>query len=174
MIRQIYRGRILDVRVEAVRLPNGSDVELEIIRHIGAAAVVPVDDDLQVALIRQYRHAAADYLWEIPAGLLDSPDEAPIACAARELQEETGLVATTLVLLGAYLPTPGYSDEVVQLFLARELRAGPHARGADEVIDEMRWLPLRQALQMILNGDISDGKTVAGLFWAAAHLGVTI
>ena len=173
MIRQIYRGRILDVRTERVRLPNGVDVELELIRHIGAAAVVPVDDDLRVALIRQYRHAGGGYMWEIPAGLLDAPDEPPAVCAARELQEETGLRAATLVLLGAYHPTPGYSDEVVRLFLARGLTAGAHTRGADEVIEEMRWVPLQEVLQMILRGEVSDGKTIAGLFWAAAHLDVT-
>lgn len=173
MMRQIYRGRILDVRVESVRLPNGADVELELIRHIGAAAVVPVDDDGRVALIRQYRYAAGDYLWEIPAGLLDAASEPPIDCGARELQEETGLRARELIALGPYRPTPGYSDEVVHLFLARGLTAGAHARGADEVIEEVRWMPLPEALRMILDGKVADGKTIAGLFWAAARLGVT-
>jgi ADP-ribose pyrophosphatase len=172
MVRQIYRGRILDVRVESVTLPNGAAVDLELIRHIGAAAVVPVDDQQRVALIRQFRHAAGAYLWEIPAGLLDRPDEPPLECAARELREETGLAASTFVLLGAYHPTPGYSDEIVRLYLAQGLTAGAHDRGADEVIDEMRWWPLPEALQMILRGETSDGKTVAGLFWAAARLGV--
>lgn len=174
MGRQIYKGRILDVRTEDVRLPNGVDVELELIRHIGASAVVPVDDDLRVALIRQYRHAAGGFLWEIPAGLLDAKDEAPAACAARELQEETGLTARELTPLGSYRPTPGYSDEIVHLFLARGLTSGAHDRGTDEVIEEMRWMPVRDGLQMILAGEIADGKTVAGLFWAAARLGVTV
>lgn len=172
MDRQIYKGRILDVRTEDVRLPNGATVELELIRHIGASAVVPLDDDLRVALIRQYRYAAGGYLWEIPAGLLDASDEPPAICAARELREETGLQAAELTVLGDYRPTPGYSDEVVHLFLARRLTAGAHERGHDEVIEEMRWWPLGEAIQMILHGEIADGKTVAGLFWAAARVGL--
>jgi len=170
--REIYRGRIVDLRVERVRLPNGVDVDLEIVRHIGAAAVAAVDDDGAIVLIRQWRHAAGGWLWEIPAGLLDAPDEPPHECAARELREETGFAAAELTPLGQFLPTPGFCDERVHLFLARGLRDGDHAREHDEVIAEIRRVPLREAVAMVRRGEIVDGKTVAGVFWAAIALGV--
>lgn len=170
MRRQIYRGRILDVGIEQVQLPNGTGVELEVIRHPGAAAVAAVDERGRVVLIRQYRHAAGGYVWELPAGVLDAPDEPPARCAERELREETGLGAARLTSLGVVMPTPGYSDERIHLFLAQELTDGEHERGHDEVIAEMRRVPLGDALGMVRAGAIVDGKTVAGLFLAAAAL----
>lgn len=173
MRRTIYDGRIVRLGLESVRLPNGATVELEVLRHPGAAAVVAVDDQERVVLIRQYRHAAGGYLWELPAGVLDAPDEPPEACAARELREETGLGATDLTRLGSVLPTPGYSDERIHLFLARGLHDGPASRDHDEDIAEMRRVPLRDALGMIRHGEIVDGKSVAGLHLAAVTLGVS-
>jgi len=170
MRREIYRGRIVDLRVERVTLPNGTVVDLELMHHVGAAAVVAADDLGRVVLIRQYRHAAGGFLWELPAGVLASPDEAPEACAARELREEAGLVATRLRRLGAILTTPGFCDERIHLFLARGITPATHGHEADEVIAEIAWRPLTEALAMIRRGEIVDAKTIAGLHLAAAEL----
>jgi len=171
MRRQVYRGRILDVGVEHVVLPNGAAVDLEVIRHPGAAAVVALDAERRVVLIHQFRHAAGGYVWELPAGVLEAPGEPPGVCAARELREETGLDAGRFDPLGVVLPTPGYSDERIHLFLAVDLRDGEHAREHDEVIREIRRVPLAEALDMVRRGEIVDGKTVAGLALAAMALG---
>lgn len=170
--RQIYKGRIVDLRVERVRLPNGAEVELELMRHPGASAVAAVDDAGCVRLIRQYRHAAGGFIWELPAGVLASPDEPPEACAVRELREETGLVAADVVRLGCILTTPGFCDERIHLFLARGLTEAGHAHEHDEVITEIARVPLGEALGMIRRGEIVDGKTIAGLYLAAAAVGV--
>lgn len=135
---------------------------LEIVRHPGAAAVVPMDERGNVTLIRQYRHAVGGYLWEIPAGKLEA-DEAPLTCAARELAEEVGLEATALEPIGSVVTCPGFCDEVVHLFLATGLRRVPVQRGVDEVIESVSAVPLASALAMIRSGEIRDGKTIAGL-----------
>jgi ADP-ribose pyrophosphatase len=168
--RQIYSGRVVDLRVERVTLPNGTTVELELIHHVGASAVAAVDDAGAVVLIRQYRHAAGGYIWELPAGLLASPSEQPEQCARRELREETGLEARDVVHLGTIFTTPGFCDERIHLFLARGLVAHGHAQEHDEVIAEIAHRPLAEALDMIRRGDIVDGKTIAGLHLAAAAL----
>jgi ADP-ribose pyrophosphatase len=170
MIRQLYRGRIVDLRLERVTLPNGTVVDLELMHHPGASAVAAVDDAEQVVLIRQYRHAAGGYIWELPAGVLDGA-EAPVACAARELREEVGLVAQELRPLGSMLTTPGFCDERIHLFLARGLHDEGTAHEPDEVISEIRRVPLVEALGMIRTGEIVDGKTIAGLHLAAAAVG---
>lgn len=172
MVRQIYKGRIVDLRLETAALPNGETTELEVIRHVGASAVVAADDAGRVVLIRQYRHAAGGFIWELPAGVLASADEPPARCAARELREEVGLGADRLEPLGSVLTTPGFTDERIHLFLARGLHDGEHAREHDEVISEVRRVPLPDALRMIRHGEIVDGKTIAGLHLAAAALGV--
>jgi ADP-ribose pyrophosphatase len=169
MQREIYRGRIVNLRIERVTLPNGTAVELELMHHPGAAAVVAADEQQRVVLIRQYRYAAGGYIWELPAGVL-SPDEPPETCAARELREEAGLAATDIRRLGAILTTPGFCDERIHLFLARGLREVGHSREADEDITELRRLPLPDALAMVRAGEIVDAKTVAGLHLAAAAL----
>src|SRR5262245_22640157 len=139
--RQIYKGRIVDLRLERVTLPNGHEIDLEVMHHPGASAVAAVDDDKRVVLIRQFRHAAGGYIWELPAGILASPDESPAECAARELREETGLVAGELRRLGTILTTPGFCDERIHLFLAQRLTADAHAHEADEVIAEIAHVP---------------------------------
>ena len=171
MSRQIYKGRIVDLRLERVTLPNGHAVDLEVMHHPGASAVAAVDDAQRVVLIRQFRHAAGGYIWELPAGVLGA-GEAPAACAARELREETGLVAAELRQLGTILTTPGFCDERIHLFLAQGLGEGAHAHEADEVITEIARVPLREALGRIRSGDIVDGKTIAGLHLTAAALGL--
>ncbi len=160
--RDIYRGRIVHLTIEEVTLPNGHVTPLEIVRHPGAAAVVTLDDDGCVVLLRQYRHAAGGYLWEVPAGKLD-PGESPSTCAARELQEEAGLAADRLEHLGSIVTCPGFCDEVIHLFLATQLRSVPINRGADEVIDAIETVPLRDAMERIRRGQIRDAKTIAAL-----------
>jgi ADP-ribose pyrophosphatase len=169
MGRQIYKGRIVDLRVDEVTLPNGKTIELELIDHAGAAAVVALDERGRTVLLRQYRHAAGGYLWELPAGVLD-PGEAPAACAARELREEAGVESSALTALGTIVTTPGFCNERIHLFLARGLRTVRTAHEADEVIAEIAWRPLTEALQMVRAGEIVDAKTIAGLHLAAAEL----
>lgn len=172
MRREIYKGRIVDLRVERVTLPNGTAVDLELMHHPGAAAVVAADEQGRVVLIRQYRHAAGGYIWELPAGVLASPGEAPRECAARELREEAGLTAAELRHLGTIFTSPGFCDERIHLFLARGLDEAGHAHEADEVIAEIRRVPIRDALAMIQRGEVVDAKTIAGLYLGAAALGV--
>src|SRR5262249_15583203 len=137
---------------------------------VGARAAAAVDAGGPVVLIRQYRHAAGGYIWELPAGLLASPSEQPEQCARRELREEAGLEARDVVHLGTIFTTPGFCDERIHLFLARGLVARQHAHEQDEVIGEIARRPLAAALDMIRRGDIVDGKTIAGLHLAAAAL----
>jgi ADP-ribose pyrophosphatase len=170
MAEEIYAGRIVNLRIERVALPNGSVTELELIHHHGAAAVVAVDDRRRVTLIRQYRYATGGYIWEVPAGVLHSADEPPAACAVRELREEVGLAAREWRPLGSMYTTPGFCDEQIHLFLARGLDRVRHQRDADEVIDEVREVALDEALRMIRRGEIVDGKTIVGLYLAADAL----
>jgi ADP-ribose diphosphatase len=172
--REIYRGRIVDLGVEPVTLPNGAHVELEVVRHPGAAAVVAVDDAGCVVLIRQFRHVAGGYIWEVPAGILDHPGETPEECAGRELLEETGLHGGRLTRLATVLTTPGFTDERIHLVLAQDLREEQAAPAHDEVIAEVVRMPLREALAMVRRGDIVDSKTICGLYLAATALGVSV
>lgn len=167
-VRSLFKGRVLDVRIETVRLPGGATVDLEMVRHPGAAAVVPLHADGTVTLVRQFRHAAGGFLWEIPAGKLD-PGETPAHCAARELREEVGLCASELSHLGSILTTPGFCDERIHLFLARGLGEAPAALEFDEVLTVHR-LPLPRTLEMIAGGEIDDAKTLAGLHHASRYL----
>jgi ADP-ribose pyrophosphatase len=164
----IYKGRIVDLRLEEVTLPNGVTITLEVIRHPGAAAVVAVDGHDNVTLVHQFRHAAGGFLWEIPAGTLE-PGEPPATCAHRELREEAGLVAAELVLLGSFLTVPGFCDERIHVFLARQLAPAPQQLDHDEVLT-VSQVPLARALEMIRGGVIQDAKTIAGLHHAAAYL----
>jgi ADP-ribose pyrophosphatase len=170
MVREIYSGRVVHLRVERVTLPNGTTTDLELLDHRGAAAVAAVDEARRVVLIRQYRHATGGYIWELPAGVLDRPGEPPVDCAARELQEEAGLRARELTALGAIFTTPGFCNERIHLFLARGLEQVAHARENDEVIAEVRDVPLDEALAMARRGEIVDAKTIVGLHLAAEAL----
>ncbi len=168
--RPLYKGRILELRLEEVTLPNGKTVSLEIVRHPGAAAIVPLHEDGDVTLIHQFRHAAGGFIWEIPAGVLH-PGEPPASCAARELREETGMVAGEIVELGCYLPSPGFCDERIFLFLARALTDGEQQLDHDEVLS-LKRVPFVHALAMIRSGELQDGKSIAALHLAALHLGI--
>ena len=168
VIRPIYKGRIVDLRLEEVTLPNGVTATMEVVRHPGAAAVVALDSAGAVVLIRQFRHAAAGFIWEIPAGKLDAGEE-PLCCAARELEEEVGLRAAEFSLLGSILTAPGFCDERIHLFLARHLTAGTQRLEEDEVLSISR-VPLSLALNMVRTGQIHDAKSIAGLFRAVDFL----
>jgi ADP-ribose pyrophosphatase len=160
---------VVDLGIDRVLLPNGYTAEIELIRHGGAAAVVPVFEDGTVLLIRQYRHAAGRYLLEIPAGRLE-PGEQPEDCARRELQEETGYRAARLTLLLPLLTTPGFTDECISLFLAEGLEAGEAALEADECIERVR-VPFPVVLELLRTGGLVDAKSIVGLMTAALRLG---
>jgi len=158
----LYKGKIFDVVLEKVTLPNGAVKDREIVRHPGAAAMVPLLDDGRVVLIKQYRHAVGQFVWEIPAGTLE-PQEAPVACARRELVEETGYEAAKFEKLAEILPAPGYTDEHIHIFLATGLTAGDQRLEDDEIL-ELQPTGLDSALAMVTQGAIRDAKTIAGLF----------
>ena len=158
----LYRGKMFNVVLENVTLPNGAVKDREIVRHPGAAAMVPLLDDGRVVLIKQYRHAVGEFVWEIPAGTLE-PEEAPVACAKRELVEETGYEAAKFEKLTEILPAPGYTDEHIHIFLATGLTVGDQRLEDDEVL-ELQPTVLDSALAMVTQGEIRDAKTIAGLF----------
>lgn len=167
--RHVYQGRVIDLSVDRVRLPNGNVCELELIRHPGAAAVVPVTAEREVVLVRQYRYATGAWLHEVPAGKLDA-GEAPEACATRELEEETGLVTGRLTPMGWIWTTPGFSDEKIWLFLATDLRQSSPSLQTDEVLHVKR-MPLDEAIERATRGEIRDGKTICALLRTPAFLG---
>lgn len=171
--RRIYTGRVVHLDVDTVRYPDGSTGEMEMLRHPGAAAVIPFASDPRgadptVLLIRQYRYATAGSLFEIPAGRLD-PGEEPDHCARRELQEEVGVTAGRLERLTTIWTTPGFTDERIHLFWAADLAAGAHAREPDEFI-EVVPKPLSEVLGMVRNGEICDGKTVVAILYMAGFI----
>jgi ADP-ribose pyrophosphatase len=157
----MFRGRILEVNVERVRLPNGRTAALEIAHHPGGAAIVALDSKGRVCLLRQYRHAAQGWLWELPAGKIDDR-EPPIATARRELAEEAGMTAAAWLSLGGVFSSPGVFTEVVHLYLATGLTPVPAAPEEHEVF-AVAWVPWQQAVQMAESGVITDGKTVSGI-----------
>jgi ADP-ribose pyrophosphatase len=159
---------VFEIGVERVALPNGLEVQLEILRHPGAAAVVPLTDAGEVLLIRQYRYAAGDYLWEIPAGTLEK-DEPPERCASRELEEEAGVRASELIDLGPIVPVPGYSTERIWLYAARGLAPCAQRLERDELVTEVRKTPIDEALRWLVDGTIVDAKTAVALFRAQAR-----
>lgn len=161
MVRNIYTGKVITLNVDTVQLPNGVTVDLETIRHPGAAAVVPIKDDGTVVLIRQFRHAAGGFIYEIPAGKL-SPGEDPLHCAARELEEEVGYRASSFELLSSIFTAPGFADEVIHVYKATGLTKGHQQLDRDEVL-EIVEMPLHLAIERILDGTIRDGKTIVGL-----------
>ena len=159
--RKIYTGKIIRLTLDTVQLPNGATAELEIVHHPGGAAVVALDAENRVCLLRQYRHAAGGWLWELPAGKLDN-GEAPLLCAQRELEEEAGMQAADWQSLGKIVSSPGVFTEVIHLYHARALSAVPTRMEEHEVI-EVHWLPWAEALRMAQAGEIEDAKTLIGL-----------
>jgi ADP-ribose pyrophosphatase len=163
-----HDGRVIKVSTERLRYSNGREYDIDYVRHPGAAAVVAVDAANRVCLVRQYRHGIQDFLWEIPAGKLDA-GEPPEVCAVRELREETGVSARRWTPLGLYIPAPGIFTEIIHLYLARDLNVGAANPDADEELD-LKWLPIGQAIELVLRGEWNDGKTAMALFRAQFQL----
>jgi len=166
--RTVFEGRVVELNIESLPLPNGVPQDLEIIRHPGGAAVVALDEDRHVCLLRQFRHAAGGWLWELPAGKLEK-EETPQATAERELAEEAGLRAGHWHQLGTVLMTPGFCDEKIHLYLARELTPVASHPERDEVI-EIHWLPFGRAIEQVRDGTIHDAKTMLGLLLADSSI----
>jgi ADP-ribose pyrophosphatase len=164
----VFRGVVISVEVEQVSLPDGTSARYEIVRHPGGAAVVAIDHQLRVCLLRQFRPAGGGWVWELPAGRLE-PGEAPELTASRELAEEAGCGATRWDSLGSILSSPGVFAETIHLYLARELVAGQQRHEPSEII-EIHWLPLAEAVQQAAGGGLRDAKTVIGLLRAAARM----
>jgi len=159
--REIFRGRILRLEVDRVRLPNGAVMDFEIVHHPGGAAVVPLLDDGSVLLVRQYRYATGGWLLEIPAGKLD-PGDSPESCALREVEEETGHRAGRIEPLGWIWTSPGIADEKIWLFLATGLQPTRQALEHDEVLTVER-MPLAEAVAKAARGEIQDAKSACAL-----------
>ena len=167
--RLIYDGRVVKLRVDTVRLPSGQTAQREIVEHRGAVAMVALDVDGNVLLVRQYRKPAERFLLEIPAGTLD-PGEAPEACARRELVEETGHEPGRLVPLAGFYSSPGFCTEYLHVYLATDLRP---ARGHPDVDEEIQLvrLPVAECLRLVRAGDICDAKSIVGLLALQAGWG---
>ena len=170
----VFEGRRIDIFVDRVRFPNGSEADMEMIRHPGASAVLPVagrldDPDPEILLIRQYRYATEGYIWEVPAGVPDEPGEPWETCAHRELEEETGFRAGRMERMTHIWTTPGFTDEVIHLFVASDLEPGQSDLDADEFVEVVR-MPFSRALTMVREGDITDCKSVATLLYAATFV----
>lgn len=165
--QDIFDGKILHVKYDTVRLPNGAEATRELIRHVGAVCVVPLTDDGQVVVERQFRYPMDEVMLEIPAGKLDSREEDPFAAIQRELREETGAVAGKWTCLGAYYPAAAYSDERIWMYLAEDLTFGERELDADEFLD-VQTMPLEELVAEIMAGRVPDGKTQAAVMrvWA--------
>jgi ADP-ribose pyrophosphatase len=170
---RLYTGRIVNLDRDTVRFPDGSTGQLEMFRHPGASAVVPLldpvgDADPRVLLLRQFRHAADRFIWEVPAGRLD-PGETPEHCAERELEEETGMRAGSLEPLTTIYTTPGFTDEKIHLFVATDLTEGRTRREADEFMElhARRW---SEVMESVHSAEIIDGKTLVSLLYVDTFL----
>lgn len=165
---RIFKGRVIEVAVETVR-EGGQTYVREVVRHDGGAGVVACFEDLSVALVRQYRHPAGRYVLELPAGKIEH-GERPETCAARELEEELGVVAARMEPLSDFYTTPGFCAERLWVFLATGLTETAQRHEEDEIIEVVR-LPFSRALSMVASGEIEDAKTIIGLLLAAPKLG---
>jgi ADP-ribose pyrophosphatase len=170
----IYEGRVVRLSVDEVRFPDGSEGRLEMIRHVGASAVLPFvgalsETNPDVLLVRQYRYASGGYLYEVPAGLPLGPEESWEDCARRELEEETGMRAGRLIPLTKIYTTPGFTDEVIRLFVATDLEEGEAACDPDEFLEVIR-LPFSEVIEMVKDGRIVDCKSVATVLYVDRFL----
>ncbi len=166
--RLVYRGRAVGLRVDHVRLRNGQTAEWEVVEHPGAVAMLPLDDEGRLWFVRQYRHAVAREMLEVPAGTM-KPDEDPAACAARELQEEIGMAAGRLEKLGEFYLAPGYSQECMHLYLATDLTPANLPQDPDEDLAVER-IPVAEAFALARAGRLPDSKSLAALLLARPHL----
>jgi len=164
----IYHGKVIDLGIETARLPNGHAISLEIVRHPGGAAIVAVDEGLRLCLLRQYRHAAGDWIWELPAGKREHGED-PLHTAQRELEEEAGLRASSWHKLGTTLTTPGFCDEIIHLYLAQGLTTVAQRIEPHELL-ECHWLPWARVQEWIHSGAITDAKSIVAIHLAQATL----
>lgn len=165
--RYAFKGRIINLRVDTVRLPNGKTSTREVVEYAGAVTIAALDDQQQVLLVRQYRYAVGRELVELPAGKLE-PGEDPLECARRELTEETGYRAREWRPLLRFYSTPGFTSEHMHLFLASELEQGEQAPDEDEFVEVLK-VPLDEALRMVDRGEICDSKSIVGLLAASRY-----
>ena len=167
----VYDGRVISLRRDTVAMPGGGSSVREVVRHPGAVAVVALDDEDRVLLLRQYRHPVAQHLWELPAGLRDAEGEAPLATARRELAEEAGLAAERWSLLATTYTTPGFCDEKVLIYLAEGVseveRPDGFAAEHEELDMTLERVPLAEAVQRVFDGDVRNSSAVVGLLAAA-------
>jgi len=164
----LMKGRAFAIRRDTLKTPDGKETKLEIIEHGGSVVIIPIDENGNVYLVRQYRHATGKELLELPAGTLDE-DEDPLVCAAREIREETGMAAGMLTKLGEFYLAPGYSDEFMVVFLAKELSHSPLDADEDEFLS-VEAVPITEAIKMAERGEIPDAKSLAALFLARSSL----
>lgn len=153
-----FRGRIINLRTDTVRLPDGNEAGREVVEHPGGVCVAPLTDKGELLFVRQYRYPYEEVVLELPAGKRDHGREDPLSCGKRELLEETGATATDYRFLGRVYPTPGFCDEVIYLYLAQGLSFGTAQPDADEFV-EAECIPLEQAVEMVMKGEITDAKT---------------
>ena len=169
----LFEGHVISLRRDTVTMPGGGDSVREIVHHPGAVAVVALDGDDRVVLVRQYRHPVRRHLWELPAGLRDADGEPPLETAKRELAEEVQLAAARWSLLVTVLNSPGFSDELVQIYLAEELSEADRPEGFtvehEEADMTVERVPLADAVQRVFDGDIRNSSAVAGILAAARH-----
>jgi ADP-ribose pyrophosphatase len=158
---EIFKGKIIGVQVDTVRLPDGKTARREVVKHPGAVVILPLTDNKEVVLVRQYRHATGEILLELPAGKRDGGEE-PLVCARRELEEETGYQAQEMRVLTAFYTSPGFCDELIYLVMAKGLLKGEACPDDGEFIDVVT-LPLDEAVRMVLDGEIKDAKTGLGI-----------
>ena len=163
----IFDGKVLHVFRDQIKLPNGTPSMREYIKHVGAVCVIPITDEGEVVCVRQYRYAVGQVLLEIPAGKLDSADENPRDAVLRELREETGAICGKLTSLGLYLGSPALIGERIEMYLAEDLTFGETDPDEDEFLEICR-IPLSDMVQMVLRGEIPDGKTQTAVLRAAA------
>lgn len=159
--KEIYKGRIITLSVDKIELPNGKEGSRELIRHPGGVGVVALTEDNEVLLVNQYRYPYKSEIIEIPAGKLN-PGEDPLECGKRELREETGITAKEFTSLGKLLPSPGYTNEIIHMYLAKELTQGELQLDDDEFINVIK-IPLKKAVEMVMSGEFADSKTQVAL-----------
>jgi len=164
----VYQGRAFGVQVVGLRLPDGRVRDYDLVRHVPSVTVVPLDETGRLLFVRQFRLGAGEELLELPAGVMEAGEE-PLACAAREVREETGFSAGMLEMLGDFYLAPGYSDEHMYVYLATELTADPLEQDDDEFI-ELEAIPVAEVLKMAQEGRIHDSKTLASLLLALPRL----
>ncbi len=164
----VYRGRAFNVRRDEVRFPNQHTMHLDIIEHVGAVTILPIDKEGRILFVRQYRHATGIELLELPAGTLNQ-GEPPDECALREIREETGFAAGSLIKLGEFFLAPGYSTEYMVVYLANELHRDPLQADEDEFIS-LEAIPIDRAYDMAFNGELQDGKSLAALLLAHPYI----